>query len=858
MVTEARLVVELAARLPLAVRRERRVCDAELARIRGNHPNFANLAIAAPDGEILCSALSLEGKVNVADRRYFRGAVESRDFVVGEYQIGRVTKKATINFGYPLISAQGGIEAVVTAALDFEWLKESVAKAGLPAGSALTLVDPAGMVLARYPQPGDWVGRTFPEMPLLRSNLERKELVAAKGPDEVMRYHAFHALQTGGRVTYLSVEIPEAPLLTAARRALARNLAILATVTLLVTLLALLLGQRLVLRPVYTLIAAARRFADGDLATRSGVDYATGEIGQLAYSFDKLAQSLQRLLAERERAEGEARAARDHLHALIRASPLAIYTLDLDSRITSWNPAAERLYGWKEEELLGRYTPLIPGPPRTEADHDSVRRRIREAEFTTALEARRQRRDGSLVDVNISRGPLYDAAGNVRGRIVIVTDITERKRMEEDLRGAHDRMRALIEAAPLAIFTTDLESKMLSWNPAAERIYGWKKEEVLGRPLLTVPEDRHAEAQALRDRVHAGEVISDVEVQRRRRDGTLFNVSLSVAPLHDAQGKVSGRLVMALDITSRKRTEARLVQSLSLLQATLDATADGILVVDTTGRIVRYNWKFAQMWGIPEDTLATHSDARAIEYMLGQLKDPEDFLVRVKKIYSQPEAGSRDIIELKDGRVFERHSQPHGIEGEIVGRVWSFSDITERCQAEERLVRLAQYDALTELPNRSLFRDRFTQAMARAARHERMLALMFIDLDGFKAVNDTLGHLAGDALLRQVALRLTDCLRETDTVARMGGDEFNVVLEDVTQVDQVSAVAEKILRAVARPIVIDNSEVAVSASIGITLYPFDAEDLDTMLIQADTAMYRAKKRGRNNYQFFEYGVNVRS
>ncbi|MPZ46918.1 MAG: PAS domain S-box protein [Betaproteobacteria bacterium] len=856
---EGRLALESVARLPAGLTRDRARCDAALADMRRRHKAFVNVAIAAPDGVIACSALPSEGRVSVADRLYFREAMKTRDFAIGDYQIGRITGKATVNFAYPML--EQGLPGVAILALDFAWIEAAVAEAALPAGAAVTLVRADGMVLARYPQPEDWLGRTFPEMGLMHANLEARTLAAAKGPDGAMRYYAFGTLRAagGGPQTYLSVEIPEASLFADVRRGLLQHLALLGAVAALMIAAAVAAGRAFVLRPLHALGLAARRFADGDHDARSGLDYTTGELGRLAQAFDHMARSLQQALVERDRALEEISNAGSRMRALIQASPLAIYTLDLEHRMTSWNAAAEKLYGWTEQELLGRTLPMVPEGGRT-PEHYALRERVLEGEVISNLETQRRRRDGVLLDVSLSMAPLYDAEGRVCGRMSIVADVTERKHMEEALHRAHAEMSALIRAAPLAIYTLDLDSRITSWSPAAERLYGWKEEELLGRYSPLVPGGQRTEADhdEVRRRIREGERTTSLEVQRERRDGALIYVTIARAPLYDAEGQVCGRMVIASDITSRKKTEAELVRSLSLLQATLDATADGILLVDTEGRIVRYNARFTQMWCIPDDVLAAGEVAGALQFVMTQLKDPEGFLARVKEIYAHPEAESRDIVELADGRAFERYSQPQRIEGAIAGRVWSFSDITEQRQAEDRLTRLAQYDTLTGLPNRSLFHDRLLQAMARAARHETMVALMFVDLDNFKTVNDTLGHQAGDALLQEVARRLTGCLRETDTVARRGGDEFTVMLEEVMRVDQVGPVAEKIIAALREAAMINGKAVAVSASIGITLYPFDTEDIDEMLIQADTAMYRAKERGRNNFQFFSHDMNRRA
>jgi diguanylate cyclase (GGDEF)-like protein/PAS domain S-box-containing protein len=306
----------------------------------------------------------------------------------------------------------------------------------------------------------------------------------------------------------------------------------------------------------------------------------------------------------------------------------------------------------------------------------------------------------------------------------------------------------------------------------------------------------------------------------------------------------------AQDITDRKRAEAELYETLSLLGATLDSTADGILVVDSNGRITRVNRRFGEMWGLSESVLASRDDDQALAAVLEQLRDPEAFVSKVRELYAQPGAESHDVIEFNDGRVFERYSKPQRVHGAVVGRVWSFRDVTDHKRLENELAHQAFHDSLTDLANQALFRDRVGHALTRAARQPNRLAVLFLDLDNFKTVNDSLGHTAGDELLVAVAGRLQSCLRPADTAARLGGDEFAVLLEDLGSDEDASEVAERIIETLRVPLSISGKEIFVRASLGIA---FDEEgtSADTLLRNADAAMYRAKREGKNGFRLFE-------
>ena len=299
----------------------------------------------------------------------------------------------------------------------------------------------------------------------------------------------------------------------------------------------------------------------------------------------------------------------------------------------------------------------------------------------------------------------------------------------------------------------------------------------------------------------------------------------------------------------RDHADREVRSTLSLLGATLDSTADGILVVDNSGAVTRINSQFARMWRLPEDLFNGDRDA-ALQFALNQLRNPELFVAKVEDLYAHPLAETNDTLDFKDGRVFERHSQPQLVDGAVVGRVWSFRDVTDRVRLVDELAHQAFHDSLTGLANRALLRDRLEQAVARSRRNASAVTVLFCDLDGFKMINDTLGHDAGDLLLVEVARRLEANLREGDTAARVGGDEFAIVLDDMPA-EETRVLAQRLLDVLREPIMINGREVFVPASIGVADNRVDALDGDELLCRSDIAMYAAKSRGRNRFEAFE-------
>lgn len=311
-------------------------CGALLDEFLQRQERYANLGVADATGDVFCSALPLDQPVNISDRAYFQRAVHTGDFAVGDYQIGRITAVASINFGYPILDDMGQVQRLVFAALDLDWLNQFAAGAELPEGSTLTVIDRNGTVLVRQPDPEDWVGQSFPEAEILQPTLERRGegITEAVGLDGVPRLYAFAPLGGGLRApdVYVYIGIPKSLVLAPASRTLVLDLIGLGLVALLALEAAWVGGDRFLLRPIKALISATKRLASGDLGARTALGDQVGEVGQLARTFDQMAESLQRKEAEREKAEAQVRRQLERLTAL-RNIDMAI-TASLDLQVT--------------------------------------------------------------------------------------------------------------------------------------------------------------------------------------------------------------------------------------------------------------------------------------------------------------------------------------------------------------------------------------------------------------------------------------------------------------------------------------------------------------------------------------------
>ncbi len=813
----------------------------------------------------------------------------------------------------------------------------------------------------------------------------------------------------------------------------------------------------------------------------------------------------------------------------------AVVVLDLDEKIRFINRAGSQLLGYSPSEIAGLPIFDLVGEEWSDPNATALQR------WTFRERAMRWiAQDGRVVPVNVSGSLVRDWDHRPAGIVLTALDVTEREIVDRKLREGERRYRELVEQSPdlIAIHRGGVVAYM---NPAGLKMLGASSpDQVLGRAAAEFvhPSSRPAALERMQ-RVTTGAAIERTEERLVTLDGRVLEAEVTALPYVGEQEPAA--LMIASDITRRRQSENELKHTLSLMQSTLESTADGILVVDRVGKIVSYNRRFAQMWNLPRELIAMGDDDRLIAAVLGQLRDPETFKQKIRDLYRDPEAESYDTLDFHDGRVFERYSTPQWLDGLPVGRVWSFRniteerraqqalerrdrilgavafaaekflrtsdwraeidavlamfgettevarvrilerrepeggltlthswhapgapgeirgeelalaeiaqagprlaageavhlasseltcsrvlvpivpqaalwgvmewidrdeprtwskpetealrtaadalaaaiqrerdaaalraseqryrllfernlagvyrntldgrildcndacarifgypsredlialhatamyfdarereallqdirtrrsavnreacyrrrdgqpvwvlenislmedengeptimegtlvDITDRKEAERQIEYQAYHDALTDLPNRMLFLDRLSVAIAHAQRFGGHVAVMFLDLDHFKFINDTLGHTVGDLLLRAVAGRLAESLRGDDTVARIGGDEFTILLSTVASQSDSSTVAQKILESVAHPFRIEGHDLFVTTSIGIAVYPSDGADPEALLKNADGAMYKAKELGRNNFQLCTPAMNARA
>jgi diguanylate cyclase (GGDEF)-like protein/PAS domain S-box-containing protein len=416
---------------------------------------------------------------------------------------------------------------------------------------------------------------------------------------------------------------------------------------------------------------------------------------------------------------------------------------------------------------------------------------------------------------------------------------------------------AVLEQAADSVEVTDADAKIIYVNAAFEKITGYSRDEALGQtPVALFCTEPHEQAfyEEISQKLAKGEVWQGT-LLGKRKDRSPYQHEATVFPVQDKGDKIANYVTVRREVRDRTSSQPEDVgSSLSLLQTTFEATADGILVTNTKGNVLNFNQKFTDLWQIPESEVVG-GKSRPLSFVEPLLQDPQHFANRITELYAQPETESHDILELKDGRILEGRSRPQQMSSMVIGRVWSFRDITERQHTEAQIRYQATHDILTGLPNRLLYDEKLAIALAQAAKHQTQVAVIFLDLDRFKLINDTLGHAAGDLLLQSFARRIAAALRQEDTLARWAGDEFTLVLPNIHGTEEAIAIVERIMAALKPEFVLEGHLLRVTSSIGIALYPTHGEDAETLLKNADAALYRVKEAGRNGYNLYNSAIN---
>jgi len=552
-------------------------------------------------------------------------------------------------------------------------------------------------------------------------------------------------------------------------------------------------------------------------------------------------------ITERRKMEEVNRTAAQYARSLIEASLDPLVTISLAGKITDVNTATEQVTGVGRLALIGSdFADYFTEPDKARSGYQQVFLHGFVTDYPLAI----RHISGKITDVLYNASIYRDSNGNVLGVFAAARDITERKQIEAKLSNSESRLRTIIENEPECIKIIDAQGILIQMNPAGlKMIEADNQEQLVGKPMLNVitPEHRKAYAE-LHARVLAGESVQmEYEVQGLK--GGRRWLDTHAVPMKEANGNIV-HLAVTRDISERKQAEIDM-----RIAAIAFESQEGMMVTDADNRILRVNRVFSEITGYTAEEVIGKNP----RFLQSDRHDAEFFKLLWHCVNTSASWEGEIWNRRKNGEIFPGYLTIKVVknqQGVITHYVGTLTDITSRKAAAEEIEHLAFYDPLTGLPNRRLLQDRLKPALAASFRNGRTGALLFIDLDNFKAINDTLGHDMGDLLLQHVAKRLTSCVRECDTVARLGGDEFVVMLEDLSEkpfeaATHAKSIGHKILVILNQPFRLASHDYLSTPSIGAAMFNGQEQSVDELLKQADIAMYQAKTSGRNALCFFD-------
>jgi diguanylate cyclase (GGDEF)-like protein/PAS domain S-box-containing protein len=565
--------------------------------------------------------------------------------------------------------------------------------------------------------------------------------------------------------------------------------------------------------------------------------------------------SLQGVIQKSKQLELALRNNEARLHAIINACPIPLALNDNNKNITFVNPEFTKRFGYTLNDIptLADWWPkAYPDPEYRLWAADvwiaAMDKAKREHDYFEPLELNICCKNGTTRTVMISAALLADNVTDTH--LVILYDVTTRKTAENALQQSIELLQSVINNIPVRVFWKDKESRYLGCNNAFAKDAGFSSSaQLLGKNDTVMGwKDQAALYRADDVKVMISNTPQlDFEEQQTTPDGNSIWLRTSKVPLHDCAGQVMGVLGIYDDITERKHNE----ESLQLSASVFANTQEGIVITDAEGHIIYANQAFTDITGYSREDILGNN----LKMLQSGRHDKEFYNALWTAIKQQGYWRGEIWNRRKNGDIYAEWltiSTVTNAQGDAIRYIGNFSDISLLKQREQQLEHITHYDLLTGLPNRVLLLDRMNLAIAQSKRNQRLMAVCYLDLDGFGVVNDNFSHAMGDKLLIEITERIKNTLREEDTLARMGGDEFIFLLQDLEYVEDCEHTLHRLLSAISVPVILQNQ---TTASIGISIFPDDNSPPEILIRHADHAMYKAKQAGKNAFRIYDIALN---
>ena len=803
---------------------DRRALDGLLRRLQARLPEIMSLRIADADGSVRhASDLAPDAKANIAEREYFR---RQRDdpklgLVIANPVLTRTGGQWAVPISRRLNRADGTFAGVVYANVAIEQINKTFAEIDVGPHGSVALRNLAQELVARKPmldEASSAIGTKvfFPEVKqLMLAGQQSGSVVSTYPADNIKRTVAFRKIAAYPFYVLIGLAVDD---YLDEWRLEATKTSIALAFFFLVTLA----SGRWIRVSWSKQLAQQRLLADQALQIRADNE----ALKQAALKTRKLAQAVEQ-------------------------SPAIVVITDRRGNIEYVNPKFTEVTGYSAEDALGQNPRILKSGLTADEVYLELWQTIL-AGHQWHGELLNRNKGGQLIWENTWISPLLQDDGEISHFIAVKEDVTQRRAAEDQMR----KLSLAVEHSPASVIITDREGAIEYVNPKFTEVSGYSAAEVLGRTprILRSGQTPVETYQALWRKITSGEAWSG-ELLNRNAKGDLFWESEQIAPITNHLGEITHFVALKEDITLRKQAET----ALHLSNSAIHASSNGIIVIDAKSErrpIVYANPAFEQMTGCDSAELL----GQDIFQLLGCQQEGLLFDYLSSALYLSEKRCAVVPSRRRDGSLFWNEfsitvvRDPNDAVSHYVGVL---NDVTERIEYEGQLEHKATHDVLTGLANRSLLMDRIDQSIANGHRYGHAVAVLLVDLDHFKYINDSMGHAAGDQVVRMVAQRLGECAREGDTVARMGGDEFVLVLNRVEGEQDVVRVLQRIVSSIGEPLLVEGRQLHVTSSLGVSLFPKDGDSAEDLLRYADTAMYRAKEQGRDSYWFYTADMNAR-